>query len=67
MTTPTIRDHCAALATDVSYLLMCIRDGSSDPITLQEVAARAALAAEPAGEVPIGCSTEAQGYLEGAE
>jgi hypothetical protein len=53
----TIRDHCAAQVNDVAYLLECIRDGSSDPITLQEIAdrantARAALAAEPAGDVP---------------
>jgi hypothetical protein len=57
MSTPTIRDHCAALNDDVDYLLECIRDGSSDPITLQEIADRAddardALAAEPAGEGP---------------
>jgi hypothetical protein len=57
MTTPTIRYHCAALAIDVSYLLMCIEDGSSDPITLQEISDRAntvrdLLAAEPAGEGP---------------
>jgi len=54
---PTIRDYCAALNDDVDYLLTCIEDGSSDPITLQEISdlaetARAALAAEPAGEVP---------------
>jgi hypothetical protein len=55
MTTPTIRDHCATLAGDVDYLLEC--NGSSDPITLQDIAdrasaARAALAADPAGEGP---------------
>jgi hypothetical protein len=57
MTTYTIRDHCAAQVNDVTYLLECIEDGSSDPITLQDIAdrantARAALAAESAGEVP---------------
>jgi hypothetical protein len=57
MTTPTIRDHCATLAIDVSYLLMCIPDGSFDSVTLQEIADRAddardALAAEAAGEGP---------------
>jgi hypothetical protein len=57
MTTPTIRDHCAAQVNDVAYLLECIRDGSSDPITLQEIADRAniarnALAAEAVGDVP---------------
>ena len=58
MTTPTIRDHVAALAGDVAYLLICIRDGSFDPATLQECADRAnsardLLAAEPMGEGPI--------------
>jgi hypothetical protein len=57
MTIPTIRDHCAAQVNDVAYLLECIRDGSSDPVTLEAIAdrantARAALAAEPAGEMP---------------
>jgi hypothetical protein len=57
VTTPTIRDHCATLAGDVDYLLTCIEDGSSDPITLEEIfdrliTARDLLAAEPAGEGP---------------
>ena len=57
MTIPTIRDHCAAQVNDVAYLLECIEDGSSDPITLQGIADRAnsardLLRAEPAGEVP---------------
>jgi hypothetical protein len=58
MTIPTIRDCCAAQVNDVAYLLECIRDGSSDPITLQGIADRAntardLLRAEPAGEGPI--------------
>ena len=57
MTTPTIRDLCAALSGDVDYLLACIRDGSSDPATLQECADRAntardILKAEVVGEGP---------------
>jgi hypothetical protein len=50
MTTPTIRDYCAAQVNDVTYLLECIRDGSFDPITLQGIADRAntALATPPA-------------------
>ena len=64
MTTPTIRDYCADLSYDVDYLLTCIEDGSSDPITLQEIAdrantARAALAAEPAGEGPSAAEVDA--------
>ena len=57
MTNHTIRDHVAALADNVAYLLDCIRDGGSDPATLQECADRAnaardLLAAEPGGEGP---------------
>ena len=56
MTTPTIRDLCAALSGDVAYLLDCIRDGGSDPVALQECrdhanTARDLLVAEPVGEV----------------
>jgi hypothetical protein len=55
--TPTIRDHVAALAGDVDYLIGCVQDGESDPVALQQCAddmydARAALAAEPVGEGP---------------
>ena len=54
MTTPTIRDLCAALSGDVDYLIACIQDGSSDSCALQECldranAARNLLAAEPVG------------------
>ena len=57
MSTPTIRDLCAALSGDVAYLVDCIRDGGPDPVTLQEIAGRAntardLLAAEPVGEGP---------------
>ena len=55
MTTPTIRDLCAALSGDVKYLLACIQHGSSDSCALQECldrvnTARDLLAAEPVGE-----------------
>ena len=57
MSTPTIRDMCAALSGDVNYLIACIRDGSSDSCALQECLDRAStardlLAAEPVGEGP---------------
>ena len=53
----TIQDRLAALLDDMPYLLACIRHGSSDPVTLQEIADRAnvardLLAAEPVKEAP---------------
>ena len=58
MSTPTIRDLCAALSGDVDYLIACIQDGSSDSCALQECldranTARDLLAAEPVGEVGV--------------
>lgn len=54
MTTPNIRELCANLGADVYYLLACIRDGSSDLDTLQEIADRADAARDSLRIEPVG-------------
>ena len=53
MTTPTIRDLCAALADAVDYLIDCVQDGSSDLIALQECRDRANTARDLLAAAPV--------------